>query len=185
MAITPALLVVAVAIGIAGGTRATGASAAVTPAIPAAAKTVPACTTDDLTGTLFGQPRDPHSTVRAAVLRLTNTSDRACQVKGWADIAMVTPPGDLVKVPTRKVTQPEGGAKITLEPQRNAWTRVEWDMCDATRNGCGVGVALQYTVDSESTGAVADTTGIRDADFTMKALRISPFQPTRTAAALY
>jgi Protein of unknown function (DUF4232) len=198
MVLTPALLVAAVAVGLVGATRATGASAgetsaapsapsapATVTAIPAAVKVVPACLTDDLTGTVFGQPRDAHSSVRDAVLRLTNTSGRTCQVRGWADISMVTPPGELVRVPTRKVAQAEGGAEIVLKPRASAWSRVQWDTCATGRNGCGVGVALQYIVDPDSTGTVADLTGVPEADragITMKAVRVSPLQRTRTAA---
>jgi hypothetical protein len=191
MVLAPTLLVAAVAIGFVGATRATGASAGEnsgTPAaaaVPAAVKTIPACLTDDLTGTVFGQPRDAHYSVRDTVLRLTNTSRRTCQVGGWADIAMVTPPGELVRVPTRKVKQAGGGAEIVLKPQASAWSRVQWDSCDAGRKGCRVGVALQYIVDPDSTGTVADLTAVPEAGragLAMTAMRVSPFQRTRAAA---
>lgn len=178
MALTPALLMVAVTLGIAGGSGTTGASAAEVPAA------TPSCLTDDLTGTVIGRPHAAGSPVRTAILELTNTSDRPCQLQGWAQLALVTPPGDLVSVPSRNVNQPQGGAKITLAPQASAWNQLQWDTCEADRKGCGVGVALQYIVDPESTGTVADTTEMPESDLAMKELRISPFQSTRTAAAL-
>lgn len=188
MVLTPTLLAAAVAFGFSGAARPTEASATEnpgTPAVPAAVEAVRGCRTDDLTGTVFGQPRHAHSGERDAVLRLTNTSSRTCQVEGWADIAMVTPPGELVRVPTRKVGQAGGGAAIILKPQASAWSRVQWDTCTAGHRGCGVGVALQYIVDPESTGTVADLTAVPEATragITMKALRVSPLQRTRAAA---
>jgi len=190
MVLAPALLVTAVAIGLVAATRAPGASAgensgrpvAAPAAMPAAVKVVPGCLTDDLTGTVIGRPRSAGSHVRDAVLRLTNTSGRTCRVRGWADIAMVTPPGELVRVPTRKVGQAAGPAEIILKPNANAWSRLQWDTCEAGAMGCGVGVALQYIVDPDSTGAVAETTAVPEADragITMKALRVSPLQSTR------
>ena len=191
LVLAPALLVTAVAIGLVGAMRAPGASAGETSGRPAAAiaavavvKASPGCLTDDLTGTVFGQPRRPESGVRDALLRLTNDSGRACKLRGWADLAMVTPPGELVRVPTRKVG-PAGGAEIILKPQASAWARVQWDTCDAGRKGCGVGVALQYIVDPDSTGAVADMSAVPEADgagITMKALRVSPLHSTRAGA---
>ena len=176
MDLTPALLVTAIATGLVGASRAHGASAGEKPAA------VVACLTDDLTGTVAGRPRRPHPGVRDAVLQLTNTSGRTCTVQGWADIALVTPPGELVRVPTRKVGQAVGATGILLEPQASAWSRVQWDTCDASREGCGVGVALQYIVDPDSTGAVADLTAVPEADragITMTAMRVDSLQPTR------
>jgi hypothetical protein len=181
-ALIPTLLVVAVAIGFVGATQAPGASAggeSGSPSVPTAVKANPDCLTDDLTGTVIGQPHRPRSSVRDAVLRLTNTSGRTCQVHGWPDIAMVTPPGELVPVPTHKVDQVGANAEIILKPQASAWSRVQWDNCDAGREGCGVGVALQYIVDPDSTGAVAELTAVPEADragITMKAMRVSPLQ---------
>jgi hypothetical protein len=184
MVLIPAVLVAAVAIGIVGATRATGASAA-EKAAPAAVRADPACLTDDLTGTLIGQPRDPRSGVRTAVLRLTNTSGRTCRVQGWADLAMVTPPGELVRVPTRKVDQAGGTAEIILTPEAGAWSRVQWDTCAAGAEGCAVGVAVQYVVDPDSTGTVADLEAVPEADragITMRAMRVGPLRPNRAAA---
>jgi hypothetical protein len=177
LALIATLFVTTVAIGLIAATRAPGASAGV------AAVAGPACLTDDLTGTLIGQPGRPGAGVRDAVLRLTNTSGRACQVRGWAELAMVTPPGELVRVPTRKVGQ--AGGEIVLRPEGSAWSKVQWDTCDPAGARCGVGVALQYLVDPDSTGTVADLTAVPEADragITMRALRVGPLQPTRAAA---
>jgi hypothetical protein len=176
LVLTATLLVTGVAIGLVGTMRAPEASAVMAE---------PTCVTDDLTGTVIGQPRTPNSAVRDAVLQLTNTSGRACQVRGWADIAMVTPPGELVRVPTQKLDQT--GAPITLEPEASAWSRLQWDTCEAGREGCQVGVAFQYITDPDSTGTVAEMTAVPEADdagITMKALRVGPLQPTRTAAVV-
>jgi Protein of unknown function (DUF4232) len=198
MILAPTLVGAAVVAGLAGPTAAAGAPevtavpAAGAPAVAAvpaagapAVAAVSGCLTDDLTGTVYGRPRRAHSSVREAVLRLTNTSGRACRVRGWADIAMVTPPGELVRVPTRKVGQAGGGAEIVLKPQASAWSRLQWDTCRPGRPGCGVGVALQYVVDPHSTGTVADLSAVPEAyraGITMKALRVSPLQGTRAAA---
>jgi len=180
MVLVPAMLVAAVAIGLVGATQATGASAA-EKAAPAVVRADPACLTDDLTGTLIGRTHDRQSGVRTAVLRLTNTSGRTCRVQGWADLAMVTPPGELVRVPTRKVDQAGGGAEIILTPEAGASSEVQWDTCEAGREGCAVGVALQYIVDPDSTGTVADLTAVPEADragITMRALRVGPLRST-------
>jgi uncharacterized protein DUF4232 len=146
------------------------------------ARPVAGCLTDDLAGTVLGQPRVASSGERKAVLRLTNASGRTCQVRGWPAVAMVTPPGELVPVPTRQVGR--GGGVVVLKPGATAWAPIQWDSCDAGRKGCGVGVALQYIVDPDSTGAVADLAGVPEAErdgITMKALRVGPLQPAPTA----
>ncbi|MDI6099553.1 DUF4232 domain-containing protein [Actinoplanes sp. NEAU-A12] len=187
MTLTPALLVGAVAIALVGAGRAGEASAGENPSAPdvPAAEVSPACLTDDLTGTVTGLPRPARPGAREALLSLTNTSGRACRVQGWADIALVTAPGDLVRIPTRQVGQAAGGPGILLLPQASAWSRVEWDGCVPGRANCGVGVAWQYIVDPDSTGAVADTIGVPEADqdgVAMSAMRISPLSETRAAA---
>ena len=183
--LAPALAFVAVAIGHAGvgwaGTHAAGELAA-PPATIAAP--VADCLTDDLVGTLFGQPGTARSGVRDAVLRLTN-SGRTCQVTGRPTIAMVTPPGELVEVPTAGIG--EGAGVVVLKPGASAWARIQWDTCEVGRKGCGVGVALQYIVDPASTGAVADSNAVPEADrdgITMKAMRVGPLRPTRAAALI-
>jgi hypothetical protein len=172
MALTPALLVTSVAVALVGGGRATEAAAG---AVPAAGPS-PACLTDDLAGTVTGQPG---AGVREAVLSLTNAGARACRIEGWADVALVTPPGDVVKVPTRKVG--EAGPAIILEPGATAWSPLEWDACTAGRPACGVGVAWQFIADPDSTGAAADSAGFPEADeegIAIRALRVGPVQAT-------
>jgi hypothetical protein len=206
--LTTALLGVAVTVALVGGTRANEASAGAVPtgvpgpvassafasvpgpdsgSVPgtgSAAGANPDCLTDDLTGTLIGQPRSAGSGRRDTVLRLTNSSGRACRVQGWADIALVTPPGEVVRVPTRKIDQPGGGV-IVLAPEASAWARVQWDTCVPGRSGCGVGVTVQYIVDRDSTGSAADPADVPEAGqdgITMRALRVGPLQQTRAAA---
>ncbi|MEU4619533.1 DUF4232 domain-containing protein [Actinoplanes sp. NPDC023801] len=160
------------------------ASAPVPASVPPAG-TDPGCLTDDLAGTLIGQDRAAGPGVRDAVLRLTNTSGRTCRVEGWADIALVTPPGELVRVPTGRTEQAGGGAVIVLKPQASTWARVQWDTCAPGRAGCGVGVAVQYIVDPDSTGAAADNAEVPEADrdgIAMRALRVGPLRATRAAA---
>jgi hypothetical protein len=171
MALTPALLVTAIAVALVGGGRATEASAG---AVPSATPN-PACLTDDLAGMVTGQPG---AGAREAALILTNNSGHACEIRGWADVALVTPPGDVVRVPTRKIGT--AGPAITLEPDATVWSRLQWDSCTAGRKGCGVGVAFQYIADPDSTGVAADLAELPEADeqgITMKALRIFPLQP--------
>jgi hypothetical protein len=170
MALTPALLVTGVAVALVGGGRATEASAG---AMPAAAPS-PACRTDDLTGTVTGRGGD---SVRQAVLSLTNTADHPCQIQGWADVALVTPPGEVVRVPTAEVGT--AGPALVLEPGATAASNLEWDTCAEDDKGCGAGVAFQFIVDADSTGAAADVAELPEADgpgITMSALRIGPLQ---------
>jgi hypothetical protein len=180
MTLTPALLVGAVAVGLVGGGGTGAASAGENTAAPAAPATpVTACLTDDLTGTVTGLPGEAGAKVRGAVLQLTNTSGRACRTPEWADLALVTPPGELVRVPTRKVGQ-AGATAIVLQPEASAWSAIEWDACAPGRTGCGVGVAWQYILDRESTGSVADTVAVPEADqdgVAMKAMRVGPLRP--------
>jgi hypothetical protein len=169
--LTPVLVVTAVAIGfgLGGAPQATEASATENP--------VPACLTDDLTATVDGRARAARSGTRDAVLSLTNTSGRTCHVRGWADVAMVTAPGELVPVPTRQIG---AGAEVVLEPRAAARSALQWDTCEPSRKGCGVGVALQFIVDPDSTGTLAELAGVPEAEqagITMKALRVSPLQP--------
>ncbi|BEL08403.1 hypothetical protein Q0Z83_065940 [Actinoplanes sichuanensis] len=170
MALTPALLVTGVAVALVGGGRATEASAgAMLPAAPS-----PACLTDDLSGTVTGHGGDR---VREAVLSLTNTADHACRIPGWADVALVTPPGEVVRVPTTEIGT--AGPAIVLEPGATASSSLQWDTCAAGRKGCGTGVAFQFIVDADSTGTAADVAELPEADgpgITMKALRIGPLQ---------
>lgn len=188
MVLSPVLLVTAVAAGLVGAQQAPAASAGQEPdgpAVPAVVQAGPDCLTDDLTGTVFGRPDHPSPGVRDAVLRLTNTSGRTCRVRGWADVAMVTAPGELVRVPTRRVGEDGDHPEIVLESHASAWSRVQWDICDAGRAGCVAGVALQYVVDPGSTGAVAELSAVPEADgagIAMNALRVGPLQRTRTAA---
>jgi hypothetical protein len=181
--LTSALLTAAVAIGLGLAAQTTGASAAQSPGTGSATgEPVPACRTDDLTATVIGQPRTARSTTRDAVLRLTNSSGRTCHVQGWADVAMVTAPGDIVPVPTRRIDQ--AGGDIVLAPAAAVSARLQWDTCDAEDDSCGVGVALQYIVDPESTGTLAELTAVPEADragITMTALRIGPLQSGRSA----
>ncbi|MFC7534548.1 DUF4232 domain-containing protein [Actinoplanes sp. GCM10030250] len=182
MTLAPAVFVAAAAVGFVGGSPTVEASAGEKSGV--AAEVSPACLTDDLTGIVMGLPRRAESSERAAVLRLTNTSGRACQVPGWADIALVTPPGELVRVPTRKAGQ-AGGAAVVLKPRADAWSKVEWDGCDVGGKGCGAGVALQFIVDPDSAGSVADTIAVPEADqagIAMTAMRIGPLRQTRTEA---
>ncbi|WP_433794877.1 DUF4232 domain-containing protein [Actinoplanes sp. CA-252034] len=203
MALTPALLVTGVAVALVGGTRATEAAAdavstgpsasavsadpaaSAGPAEPAASAvpdggSSPACLTDDLAGTVTGRSG---SGARQAVLSLTNTSGHACEIRGWADVALVTPPGEVVHVPTLKIGS--AGPAIVLAPDATAWSVLQWDVCEAARTGCGVGVGLQYIADPDSTGIAADLAELPEADrsgITMKALRVGPYQSTRAAA---
>ena len=81
-------------------------------------------------------------------------------------------------MPTRKIRT--AGAAIVLQPKAAAWSRLQWDTCRPGRKGCGVGVALQYIIDPESTGEVADLAKVPEADgagITMKALRVGPLTP--------
>jgi hypothetical protein len=177
MALTPALLVTGVAVALVGGGHATEAAAG---AVPSAAQ-APACLTDDLTGTVTAQPG---SGARQAVLSLTNSGDQACRIEGWADVALVTPPGEVVKVPTRKIGT--AGPAIVLEPGAAAWSQVEWDSCAAGRAGCGAGVAWQFIADPDSTGVAADSAGFPEADeegITVEALRVGPLQATAPSPA--
>ena len=181
--LAPVLAFAAVAIGHAGvgwaGTPA-GGEVAAPPAVIAAP--VAGCLTDDLAGTVFGLPGTGRPGVRDAVLRLTN-SGRTCQVTGRPKVAMVTPPGELVVVPTAGIG--EGAGVVVLKPGASAWARIQWDTCEAGRKGCRVGVALQYIVDPASTGAVADSSSVPEADrdgITMTALRVGPLRPDRAAA---
>lgn len=184
MALAPTLLVAAVAVGLVGATRAPSADGSSGgPAAPAAVQADRACITDDLTGTVVGLSR--RSGVRDAVLQLTNNSGRTCRVRGRVDIALVTPPGELVRVPTSRIGHSGGDAGMTVSPGATAWSRVQWDQCDAGRDGCGVGVALQFLVDRESAGTIADLIALPEADepgITMRALRIGPLHRTRAAA---
>jgi hypothetical protein len=170
MALTPALLVTGVAVALVGGGGATEAAAGAVPfAVPS-----PACLTDDLAGTVTGQPG---SGPREAVLALTNTSGHTCQVRGWADVALVTPPGDVVRVPTRKIGT--AGPAIVLEPGAAALAHLQWDSCAAGGARCGVGVAFQFIADPDSTGIAADLAELPEADLdgiTMTALRVGPLQ---------
>jgi hypothetical protein len=166
--LAPTLVIAAVAIGFGfGGAPQTAG---------AAGRTVPACLTDGLTATVQGGPGGLRSGTREAVLSLTNISGRACHVRGWADVAMVTAPGELVPVPTRRIGD---GSEVVLEPRAAARSALQWDICEVGRTGCGVGVALQFTVDPESTGSLAELSGVPEADragITMKALRVSPLR---------
>jgi hypothetical protein len=170
-ALTPALVVTGIAVALVGGGQATEAAAG---AVPTPGPN-PACLTDDLSGTVTGQPA---SGVREAMLSLTNNSGRTCQIQGWADVDLVTPPGEIVKVPTRKIGI--AGQAIVLEPGATATSRLQWDSCAAGRKGCGVGVGLQFIADPNSTGTATDLLNLPEADLagiTMKALRIGPLQP--------
>ncbi|SDS83398.1 DUF4232 domain-containing protein [Actinoplanes derwentensis] len=183
MTFPPALLIVAVAVGLVGAPRTSEAAVGETVTEPSVA---PAdCLTDDLTGTLIGVPRQAGSGVREAVLQLTNTSTTACQIQGWPEVALVTPPGEVVKVPTEMIGT--AAAVIDLEPESSTWSRIQWDVCTADSSGCGVGVALQFIVDPESAGSVAESADVPEADrdgITMTALRVGPFQVTRDADPL-
>lgn len=207
LTLTPAVLVAAVAVGLVGGTRATEASAGENPgtraaeasvgensgtrATPASAggnpgTPVAGCLTDDLTGTVTGLPQQSRPGVRDVLLHLTNTSGTACQVSGWADIALVTPPGELVRVPAREFGQ-AAAAPLVLQPEAGVWSRIAWDVCSPGGAGCGVGVALQFIVDPESTGSVAEMIGAPEPDedgIAMTAMRVGPLQATRDAALL-
>ena len=181
--LAPVLAFAAVAIGHAGvgwaGTPAAGEVAAPPAAIAAP---VADCLTDDLAGTVFGLPGTARSGVREAVLRLTN-SGRTCQVTGRPMVAMVTPPGELVVVPTAGIG--EGAGVVVLKPGASAWARIQWDTCEAGRKGCRVGVALQYIVDPAATGAVADSSSVPEADrdgITMTAMRVGPLRAARATA---
>ncbi|GAA1652176.1 DUF4232 domain-containing protein [Actinoplanes couchii] len=181
MTLPPALMVAAVAIGLVGAPRTNEAAAGET--VVGATEEVAApvdCLTDDLTGTLIGV--DGEGDVRAAVLQLTNTSSTACQVQGWADVALVTPPGDVITLPTSMIGT--AASVIDLAPESSTWSRIEWDSCTTGSAGCGTGVALQFIVDPKSAGSVAEPTGIPEAEqdgVTMSALRVGPFQITRDA----
>ncbi|WP_045744417.1 MULTISPECIES: DUF4232 domain-containing protein [Actinoplanes] len=181
MITVPVLLVAAVALGFVGGARATSASAEESTPEDT---TVPACLTEDLGGTVTGQ-RSAESGVREALLRLTNTSGRACTVQGSVAISLLTPPGEVVDVPTSRLGQ-DDGALITLAPEDSAWSRLQWDRCDADAKGCSVGVALQYVADEASAGEVAETIAVPEADaagITMTALRVGALTQTRPAPA--
>jgi hypothetical protein len=177
MALTPALLVTSVAVALVGGGGATEAAAgAVDTAVPG-----PDCLTDDLAGTVAGQGGSP---VREAVLTLTNTAGGACRIQGWADVALVTPPGEIVKVPTRKVG--EAGPAIVLQPGDSARSLLQWDSCTAGGRGCGVGVAWQFIADPDSTGVAADSVDLPEADgrgIGIAALRIGSLQAATPAPA--
>jgi hypothetical protein len=66
-----------------------------------------------------------------------------------------------------------------LAPAAGASARLQWDTCDAGDDRCGVGVALQYIVDPESAGTLADLAAVPEADragITMTALQVGPLQ---------
>ncbi|MFC4069101.1 DUF4232 domain-containing protein [Actinoplanes subglobosus] len=187
MALTPALLVTGIAVALVGGGRASEAAAGAMPTAqssetPAGAVSAtvpsPACLTDDLAGTVTGQPG---GAAREATLSLTNTADHTCEIHGWADVALVTPPGDVVRVPTRKLGT--AGPAIILAPGAATESRLQWDTCTASGKGCGVGVTFQYIADPDSTGVAADLADLPEADnegITVKSLRIYPLQPATT-----
>ncbi|HWS33768.1 MAG TPA: DUF4232 domain-containing protein [Actinoplanes sp.] len=180
MTFSPALLGAAVVVGLVGVPQTSEAAAGETTAAPVVA---PAdCLTDDLTGTLIEVPGRAGAAVREAVLQLTNTSGRTCQVQGWAEVALVTPPGEVLDVPTRMIGA--AASVIDLQPETSTWSRIEWDTCADGSAGCGTGVALQFIVDPAAAGSVADLTGDAPQELSMAAMRVGPFQITRDASPL-
>ncbi|WP_430790503.1 DUF4232 domain-containing protein [Actinoplanes sp. G11-F43] len=180
MALTPAMLVGGVATALVAGPRGAEAVAGETTTTVAPVIVPVDCLTEDLTGTVIGQDGSATTGPRTALLKLTNTSGQACQVHGWAEVAMVTPPGELVEVPTT-MTGTGTADVFVVEPDASAWALLEWDRCASTNDGCDVGVALQFSVDPEADGSVADPEKLPEADgdgITMTALRVGPLRPT-------
>lgn len=180
MTFSPALLGAAVVIGLVGVPQTSEAAAGGTTTAPV---TTPVdCLTDDLTGTLIEVPGPAGATIREAVLQLTNTSGRTCQVQGWAEVALVTPPGEVLAVPTRMIGT--AASVIDLQPENSTWSRIEWDTCTDGDSGCGTGVALQFIVDPGAAGSVAEPAEPTEDALSMAAMRVGPFQITRDATPL-
>ena len=171
----------AAAVGFAGSTP---SGRAVTPSVlhVAEAKKPAPCGTDDLSGTIIGNTRRPVRGVWMATMRLTNVSARTCRVEGWPEVALVTPPGDLVPIAVHTVNEPGAATPVDVRPRASAWAGLRWRVCHATARGCGAGVALQFTVDPQADGIAAgfeDFPAAEKDGLTMRSLQVGTFRASR------
>jgi hypothetical protein len=149
---------------------------------PVAGTKVATCRTADLTTTVIGQPDRTRGTVRMAMMRLTNASQRTCRLEGWASVTLVNPANEAVPVPTRNVNEPGAPVRTDLQPGAAAWAGIKWNACDKSDDTCGVGNSLRFNLEASTDGASAELESFPAAErvgITMKSLQIGSLQPIR------
>ncbi len=138
------------------------------------------CLTSSLKATVTLQPAATDSTVRVALVALTNTATEPCTLNGWLTISLVNTAEDVVPVPTTKLDQPRQPSTFQVEAGGSAYTGLKWISCEKTAPKCAVGANLRYSLGLKPEGPVAalkDFPPPRRSRLAMTELRIGVLTP--------
>ena len=140
-----------------------------------------ACRMDDVESTVIAQSDRTRGTIRMAILQITNVSQRACRVDGWAAVSLVNLADEVVSVPTTNVPEPGDATPIDLAPGTSASAGLKWTACDKSDDSCHAGNTLRVNLSASTDGPVAKLDGFpapERGDITMKQLKIGSLQPS-------
>jgi hypothetical protein len=133
------------------------------------------CKGDQVKADLTAQPGKP-----SAMLVVTNTTDSACNVAGWATLKVGDPSGAVNDVRFRNVEQPGPAEPVTLEPGRSAFAGIKWVACDKGSTSCLAGNSIQVGLPGGGT-QYAELSGFPDpekAGITWASVQVGTFQPS-------
>ncbi|MEV3993952.1 DUF4232 domain-containing protein [Streptomyces sp. NPDC049837] len=137
LVLTPMLAMTALGCGNTGesaeGTGADRAAAARAPADPSpAGKRPPRCRSAHLKADITLQEDG------AALVALTNKSNRTCTVKGYATYGGLGADNTPISVSTRRVPHPGPPVLSTLKPGETAFSGLKWTTCNRADENCEV-----------------------------------------------
>ncbi|GAA3354102.1 DUF4232 domain-containing protein [Saccharopolyspora gregorii] len=82
------------------------------------------CSAEDFAFTMQAQPSDAGST-KMFLLQMENTSDKSCELGGWADVTPTNMAGEKIDAPSENVNEPGPDQNLTLEPGKSAFSGVK------------------------------------------------------------
>jgi hypothetical protein len=146
-----------------------------------ASAAVSACTATDIKVTLTEQPQRREGDSRMALVQLTNTSSRTCNVGGWPVITLVNAADEAVNVQTKDVAEPGESVPADLAPGTGAFAGIKWTVCDKGVADCPTGNTVKVGLAKGGPLVVATLEGFpnpEQSDITFKSLQIGTFQPS-------
>ncbi|SDT70007.1 DUF4232 domain-containing protein [Actinoplanes derwentensis] len=143
------------------------------------------CLTSDLTATITLRPAQPDSTVREALVALTNATAATCSLNGWLTMTLINAARQVVPVPATKLDKPTQPTTFELEAGGVAYTGLKWISCEKTSASCPVGANIRYSLSLTSDGPVATLTDFptpKRTRITMSELRTGVLTPSSDQA---
>ncbi|GAA1602603.1 DUF4232 domain-containing protein [Actinoplanes couchii] len=139
------------------------------------------CLTNNLKATITLKPSQQDSTIREALLTLTNATAETCSLNGWLTLTLVNAARQVVPVPTTKLDKPTQPQTFELNAGGEAYAGLKWISCERTSKTCPVGANLRFSLSLKPDGPAATLKDFpipRKTRITMSELKTGVLTPT-------